>query len=780
MKNEYVGKRVPRVEGLEKVTGRAAYSVDVELPGMLYGAVLRSPLAHARIVAIDLTEARKARGVKAIVTGKDFPFLFGGMLRDQPFLAIDRVRHVGEPVAAVAATTEAEAQEALEKIKVQYEELPAAFDPREALAEGAPILHEKLGEYVVVGPYKNLPGTNVCTLRTFSLGDVNAGFTQSDEIFEDEFYIHTVAHTPMETHAAVAQYLPVEQKYNIWSSTDRPFRLAKELADALGIGINQVRFISTYSGGGFGGKGSMVAEAIAVPLARYSKGRPVKVVFSREEELTASQTRHAAYLKMKTGVKKDGTLVACRAEILWDKGAYSSKGPDVGHRGALTIFGPYRIPHLEMLSRMVYTNKQPAGAYRGFGTTQVTWACEVHMDQIARGLKMDSLEFRLKNGYVEGDAYINGQVMQAVGLKETLEKAAREIGWGVPQPRPSGSRFRGRGLASMIKGTATPTESSCFIKVNPDGSLTLLTSSVEIGAGQKTVLAQIAAETIGVSLDSISIPNPDTAITPYDSGVSSSRTTYHMGNAIRLAGQEIRGKILEMAGEILKADPSRLSFSQGRILDESGGQGLTVKELFSRKFGGRGGGLVAEGRFSPAGSPLLAAGGKEAMSSIFWMFATHAAEVEVDQETGVVKVLKIAAAHDVGTAVNPMGCEQQIEGAAVMGLSNALLEEFKTDQGRILNDTLADYKVATFKDLPQIVPIIVETYHPEGPFGAKGIGEPAAACTAPAIANAIYDAVGVWMKDLPITPEKVLEALHREKNGRQPVGAGFKPALTPE
>jgi carbon-monoxide dehydrogenase large subunit len=428
MKNEYVGKRVPRVEGLEKVTGRAVYSVDVELPGMLYGAVLRSPLAHARILAIDLTEASKCRGVKAIVIGKDFPFLFGGMLRDQPFLAIDRVRHVGEPVAAVAATTEAEAQAAAEKIKVQYEELPAVFDPREALAGGAPVLHEKLGEYVVVGPYKNLPGTNVCVIRTFSLGDVNAGFTQSDEIFEDEFYIHTVAHTPMETHAAVAQYLPAEQKYNIWSSTDRPFRLAKELADAVGIGINQVRFISTYSGGGFGGKGSMVAEAIAVPLARYSKGRPVKVVFSREEELTASQTRHAAYLKMKTGVKRDGTLVACRAEILWDKGAYSSKGSDVGHRGALTIFGPYRIPHLEMLSRMVYTNKQAAGAYRGFGTTQVTWACEVHMDQIARGLKMDPLKFRLKNGYVEGDAYINGQVMQAVGLKETLEGVTREIG----------------------------------------------------------------------------------------------------------------------------------------------------------------------------------------------------------------------------------------------------------------------------------------------------------------------------------------------------------------
>lgn len=765
MKNEYVGKAVPRVEGVEKVTGRAVYSVDVELPGILYGAVLRSPLPHARIIEIDLSEAKNTRGVKTVVTGKDFPFNFGGMIRDQPFLAIDRVRHVGEPVVAVAASTEAGAQEALEKIKVRYEELPAIFDPREALAEGAPLIHENLGKYVHTGPYKSVPGTNICTILTYSLGDVEAGFAQSDELFEDEFYVHAVAHTPMETHAAVAQYIPAENNYIIWSSTDGPYRRAKELADALGISINQVRLISTYSGGGFGGKGAMVAEVIAVALARFSKGRPVKVVYSREEELTASQTRHAAYIKLKTGVKRDGSFTARKAELIWDNGAYASKGPDVANRGGLTIFGPYRIPNLELLSRLVYTNKEPAGAYRGYGTTQVTWACEVQMNMIAQKLKMDPLEIRLKNSYRDGDTYINGQVLHSVGLRETLERASREIGWGSPKPKPQGTRFRGKGLAAMIKGTATPTESSCFIKVNPDGSITLLSSTVEIGAGEKTVLAQIAAETIGAPLASISVPNPDTSFTPFDAGVTSSRTTYHMGNAVRLAGQEVRKKILELAGEILKTGPSRLSLSQATIFEEGVGERLTLKELLSKKFGGRGGGLLAAGRFSPAGSSLLAApGGREGMSSIFWMFATHAAEVEVDTETGVVKVLKIAAAHDVGTAINPVGCEQQIEGAAIMGLSNTLFEEFKMEKGRILNDTLADYKVATIKDLPEIVSIIVETYHPEGPFGAKGIGEPAAACTAPAIANAIFDAVGIWMKDLPITPEKVLAALSQKKS----------------
>ena len=764
MENEYVGKSVPRVEGVEKVTGRAVYSVDVAIPGMLFGAVLRSPLPHARIVEIDISEAKNARGVKTVVTGKDIPFLFGGMIRDQPFLAIDRVRHVGEPVVAVAATTEAGAQEALEKIKVRYEELPAVFDPREALVEGAPLIHENLGEYARTGPFQSVSGTNICTIRTYSLGDVEAGFAQADELFEDEFYVHAVAHTPMETHAAVAQYNPPENHYTIWSSTDGPYRRAKELADALGISINQARFISTYSGGGFGGKGAMVAEIIAVALARFSKGRPVKVVYSREEELTASQTRHAAHIKLKTGVKRDGSFTARKADILWDKGAYASKGPDVANRGVLTVFGPYRIPNLELLSRLVYTNKEPAGAYRGYGTTQVTWACEIQMDMIAQKLKMDPLEIRRKNGYQEKDTYINGQVMHAVGLGETLERASREIGWGSPKPKPQGTRFRGKGLAAMIKGTATPTESSCFIKVNPDGSITLLSSTVEIGAGEKTVLAQIAAETIGVTIESISIPNPDTATTPFDAGVTSSRTTYHMGNAVRLAGQEARRKILELAGEILKTQTSRLRLSRSTIFEEGVGERLTLKELLSKKFGGRGGTLLAEGRFSPAGSPLLAASeGREALSSIFWAFATHAVEVEVDTQTGTVKVLKIAAAHDVGKAINPMGCEQQIEGAAIMGLSNTLFEEFKMEKGRVLNDTLADYKVATIKDLPEIVPIIVETGDPEGPFGAKGVGEAAASCPAPAIANAIFDAVGIWMKHLPITPEKILAAL-KEQN----------------
>lgn len=766
MTTQYVGKPVPRVDALDKVTGSAVYSVDVELPGMLHGAVLRSPLAHGRIVAMDVSEAKAAPGVRAVITGKDFPHLFGPMIKDQPFLAIDRVRYVGEPVAAVAAETEAEAESALEKIRVRYEELPAVFDPKEAALPGAPLVHENLAAYVRSSRYEIVPGTNICTVRTYALGDVARGFAEADEILEDEFSVHAVAHTPMETHAAVVQYASVKEAITVWSSTDAPCRRARELADALGVSVNQVRFISAYSGGGFGGKGALVAEAIGVALARFTRGRPVKVVYSREEELTAAQTRLAACMRLKTGVKKDGTFTARTADIIWDGGAYASKGPEVSARGALTIFGPYRIPNLELLSRLVYTNKENGGAYRGFGTTQVTWACEVQMDIIAEKLGFDPLEIRRKNSYVEGDRYINGQILRGVGLNETLERASREIGWGKPKPGPSEGRVRGRGIATLIKGTNTPTDSYCFIKVNDDASITLLSSTVEIGAGQKTVLAQIAAETIGVPVSSIAVPHPDTAATPYDFGVTSSRSTYHMGNAVRLAGEEVRRRILDLAGSVLQIDPGRLSIAEGKIYEQEAGERITLKALMAKKYGGKGGAILGEGHYTPADSPLLnASPGLEEMSSIFWMFATHAAEVEVDTETGVVKVIKIAAAHDVGRAVNPIGCEQQIEGGVIMGVSNALFEEFKTEKGRILNDTLADYKLATMMDIPEIVPLIVESTHEEGPFGAKGVAEPAVAPTAPAIANAIYEAVGIRIKDLPITPEKILGAL--EKTGKK-------------
>jgi CO/xanthine dehydrogenase Mo-binding subunit len=766
--NKYVGQAVPRIDALDKVTGRAVYCGDIDLPGMLYGAILRSPLAHADIAELATAGAWKVPGVRAVVTGKDFPFIFGTMIKDQPFLAIDRVRYIGEPVAAVAADTEAAAQEAAAKIIASYDELPAVFDPRQAAGKKAIIIHEGMMAYRGAKFYNAVSGTNICTVRRYALGDIKTGFADSDEIFEDEFFVHAVAHTPMETHVGIAQFFNEDGGLSVWSPTDGPHRRVREISEALNIAENKVRIISSYSGGGFGGKGNLVAEAVAIALARFTEGRPVKVVFSREEELCASQTRIGAFIKLTTGVKKDGTLVARQAELLWDNGAYCSKAPDVAVRGALSIFGPYRIPHLELLSQLVYTNKEISGAYRGYGTTQVTMACESQMDIIAEKLGIDPVEIRLKNIYLEGDKYINGQVLQGVGLKDTLEKACAAIRWNEPVANPEGMVRRGKGIAVTIKGTATPSNSGCFIKVHHDGSVAVICSSVEVGAGQKTVLAQIAADSIGVPIAAVSVPHSNTAYAPYDFGVTSSRTTFHMGNAVRLAGQKARQSILELAAEVLKTRVENLDLADGQIMENNRNRRLTIQDIMQRKYGGRGGTVLAEGQYTSAGSPLLQTSpGLEKMSSIFWKFATHAAEVEVDIETGIVKVLRVAAAHDMGKAINPMGCEQQIEGAVIMGISNTLYEEFKMDNGRILNDTLADYKLATLQELPEILPILVESVQTEGPFGAKGIGEPAAAPTAPAIANAIYAAVGVRIKELPITPEKILAALRDKTSGIQ-------------
>ncbi len=768
MKTHYVGARVPRVDAEEKVTGLAIYGFDVDFPGMLYGETLRSPLPHARIVEIETSEARKAPGVKAVVEGRDFPFTFGTAIKDQPFLAVDRVRYVGEPVVAVAAETEAAAMDALQTIRVRYDELPAVFDPREALREGSPLVHPNLDRYPHSG-HPTVPGTNVCVLRTYKFGDVEKGFVEADEIFEDEFSAHAVSHAAIEPHVAVAQYLPTTGHYTIWSSTDRPYLLSRELAVALGIPTDRIRYIVPYVGGAFGGKNTLIAEAIAVALARFTRGRPVKVVFSRQEELTATQVRVGAFMKLKTGVKKDGTLTARRADIVWDSGAYLSNSNGVAIRGAYTIFGPYRIPNIELISRLVYTNKEISGSYRGYGTTQVTWACESQMDIIAHNLGIDPLELRLKNAYAEGDRYINGQALHGVGLKETIERAAQEIGWEKKRQPASTAKRCGKGMAVILKGTLTPTSSCCFIKINQEGKATVICTAPETGGGQKTVLSQIAAEAIGLPLDSVAVTSPDTFITPYNDAVGSSRTTFHMGNAVFAAGQQLRRRILDLAGKTLSADPHQLSLAEGKIYEEGVGERITLKALLSQIFGPAMD-LLGEGFYNPAESPLLAAdpdrkGWDGRMSSIFWMFATHAAEVEVDTETGVVKVIKVAAAHDVGRAINPVTCEQQIEGSVVMGLSNALFEELKMENGRILNDSLADYKLATVLDMPEIVPIIVEAPHREGPFGAKGVGEPAAGAMAPAIANAIFDAVGIRIKDLPITAEKVWAAL-KEKKGR--------------
>ncbi len=762
----YVGSRTPRLDSVGKVTGEAIYAVDVQLPGMLHGAVVRSPHPHARIVSIDVSRARDLPGVKAIVTGEDFPYRFGSAIQDQPFLAMEKVRYVGEPVVAVAATTEHEAQRARDLIHVEYEELPVVADVFAALADNATLVHPDLHDYKR-GGHEIVPHTNINTLYRHKRGDLDAGFAAADYIFEGEYSAQGLSHVALEVHAAIAAYDASSQGYTLWVSTDRPFFLRKELTEGLGLSSTQVRLKVMQVGGSFGGKGVPIAEAVAVALARQTGGRPVRVELTREEDLIATQSRPPAIMKLKTGVTKDGFFTARQADILWDSGAYTAYAVGIAIRGSQTIIGPYRIPNIEILSRQLYTNKQITGSYRGYGTTQVTWACESQMDEIAHKLELDPIAIRLQNGYDEGDSYINGQIMHGVGLKETITRSRDEIGWGEVERKPAPHLRRGKGIATMIKPTMTPSSSNCIINLEEDGRVVVVSAAPEIGAGQDTVLAQIAADTIGVPMQDVRIPATDTALTPYNGPVASSRTTYHMGNAILDAGAQVRSQVFELAGEQFDLDPESLTMTDGVIYDADDAELITLKDLLKR-YVGEGFSITAASRFSTAKSPLLKADpGEEWISSIFWMLCTQAAEIEVDIETGVIRVIKVAAAADVGKAINPMTCEQQIEGGVVMGLSNGLLEEFKLDNGRILNGSLADYKVATIMDIGEIVPILVESYHEDAPFGAKGIGEPAAAATPPAIGNALFDAVGVRIRDMPITPEKVLKALAEKETTEQ-------------
>ena len=764
-----IGKAVRRIDGIERVTGQMRYAVDTVLPRTLHAAIVRSPYPHARILRIDTSRTRGMPGVRAVISFEDAPFFIGGMIADQPFLAHEVVRYVGEPVVAIAAETPLHAQMAAETVKVEYLPLPAVFDMEEALKPDAPLVHEKPSLYRRGAKYQAHDGSNICHIHTVSTGneEVERVFSAADFVFEDEFTVPAVSHTPMEPYAATAVYEPTTGDYTVWSGTDAPHRRLSEIAAALGIASDKLRIISSAVGGGFGGRGAAVPEMLAIALARVTGGRPVQVTFSREEVLTASQTRVASKLRVQTAMRKDGIILARKAHMLWENGAYASKAPEVASRGGMTIIGPYRIPHVSITSTLVYTNKQPSGAFRGFGTTQTSYACEVHMDRIAAAMNLDPLELRLKNAYEEGDEHFSGQKLYGVGLRETLERAAECIGWDRPRKEPQSGKCYGRGIACMIKGTNTPTVSTCIVRLTADGTLHVLSSSVDIGAGQKTIIAQFASESSGIAMRSIRVVQPDTLVTPYDFGCTSSRNTFHMGNAVIRACQEVRRKFLDAAAVALGLPAAELTIQESTVSHPSG-LNMSVREVM-QKICRKGTEFISEGHYSPAGSKMLVRrADSKTDGSIFWLFVTHAAEVEVDTVTGKVKVLHVAAAHDLGKAINPLQCRQQIEGSVVMGMSLALLEELKTENGRVLNDSLLDYKIATMEDVPaQIDTIFVESAHAEAPYGAKGVGEPAAAATAPAIANAIYDACGVWIRDMPFSPERVLAALREKAQSNQ-------------
>lgn len=765
-----VGKPVTRVDAEEKVTGEAVYGYDLVLPNMLYGKVLFSPRPHARIKRIVTEQAGRYPGVHAVITGKDAPWTHGESIKDKPFLAQGKVRYIGEPVAAVAAENEDAAEAAVRLIEVEYEDLPAYVSPEEACRPGAVAIHEDFAGYRKMNFIVGAPMPNVCEHFKLRTGEIERGLREADIVLEERYSVPIIQHAAMEPHSAHAQVDPETGRVTIWVANDAPFRALHEISEALELPKEKIRFINPLQGGGFGSKGGLKVEPIAVALAFHTGGRPVRVKFNREETFISTLTRHEAVVHIKSGVKKNGTLSARQMTLFWGAGAYAEKSPTVCIRGSLPAPGPYRIPHVKVDGYAVYTNKPVAGSYRGYGIPQGAWACEQHTDELARRLKMDPLEFRLKNVFVEGDISYWGEQLHAVGLKETLMKAAEAIEWGKNGSRVEGFKGLrvGKGLACISKPTRTPTTSAAGVVINTRGEVTVLAGTVEIGQGCNTILSQLAAEELKVPIAKVRMAPLDTDVIPFDASTTSSRSTYHMGNAVRRAAIDAREKIALIAAPMLEAKPEDLAFSDGKVcLRDHPEMSLAIGEVIRRKLGSDAT-LRGDGSYTfEIAKDLDLETGHSDHASAFYMYATQAAEVAVDEETGRVRILRMAAAHDVGKAINPLNCVAQIEGGLAMGIGSALHEQLVIDeQGKVRNPSFLDYHLVTALDLPQMIPIIVECPEPEGPYGAKGLGEPGLAPTPAAIGNAVADALGLRIYDLPLTPERVYWAIRQKKKNK--------------
>jgi CO/xanthine dehydrogenase Mo-binding subunit len=710
MSHAVIGKPIPRVEGVEKVTGKARYAADVHPPGLLWGKVARSPLPHARILRVSTDKARALPGVQAVLTAEDLPpVLVGRRMHDMPVLARDRVRFVGEPVAAVAAETLETAEEAVALIDVEYEELPAVFDPLEALMERAPILHRDPGAYA--GAPKERPHPNVQSIQRHREGDPERGFGEAVRVFEHTFRTPRAHQGYLEPRASVVS-LDAEGRVQVWTCNKTPFRLKEQLAQALQLEPERIRINPVPIGGDFGGKGFFTDVPLAYHLARATR-RPVKLVMSYTEELMAGCPRHPSIITLRTGVDGDGRIVARTARAVFDGGAYAAfkPRPNVDLHGGHQAGGVYRIPHIEAESVCVYTNNVPGGHARSPGEPQMIFAVESHTDMIAHDLGMNPADFRRRNLIGEGERLGTGHRVERVKARETLEAALEAGDWRAPRrPRV------GRGLA-MSQRFAGLGDGSARLRLEADGTFRLITPILDTGTGAHTVFRQIVAEVLGVALDRILVSIGDTDTFANDAGVGGSRVTRVGGQAVHRAA-------------------------------------LAMREALARPAADRTAPLETEGRFSV----------NEAETAT--SFSAQVAEVEVDPETGAIKVLRMATVHDAGRVINPIGHQGQIEGGLLQGLGLAMMEELRAADGRISTLSLGDYKLPVTKDAPPLTTVILEDGSGPGPFEAKAIGEMSISPVAPAIANAIFDACGVRITELPLTAEKVFFALQDRRSTR--------------
>ncbi|MBI2881482.1 MAG: xanthine dehydrogenase family protein molybdopterin-binding subunit [Candidatus Tectomicrobia bacterium] len=756
-----LGKNLPRIDGRPKATGESQYAADRSVPGCLAGRILRSPYPHARILRIDTSRAEKVRGVKAVLAGKDFPPVrFGQWILDETLFARDKVRYIGDEVAAVAATDDDAAQEALERIQVDYRELPAVFSPEEALRPGAPLVHEDFAKSKALFRVVGREGNQACKVR-FHYGDVNVGLSQADEVIENRFRTHPQHPMYLETHAALVE-CDSTGNLTVWVTTQSVFKSQELIAKLLDMPLSRVRVVGSTVGGGFGGKKPRV-EHYAAALA-YKTRKPVRIVLSREEDLAATFQRHPAVVDIRSGVKKDGTLTAWDFQMVMDTGAYADHGPSILAMAAFHARGPYRTPHVHIEGRLVYTNKPISGAFRGYGNPQATWAVESQMDIIARELGIDPLELRRKNAMGDGDPMVNGQRHPEVRLRETLDQAAEVFGWGKRPGTPSGGKKRGIGIACGSHPSGGM-GSSALVKVMADGTVQVLSGVIEIGPGEYTVAAQVAAETLGVPYEKVRMVAADTDGTPFENITAASRVTFSLGHSVRLAAEDARREILRRAAKMLEARPEDLRAESERVfLASAPDRGLSYAEVAKAANLHLDGPILGKGSFSANSPPVVPENIEGSAFRDFPAqgFVTHIAEVEVDGETGEVEVLRMVCSHDIGRAINPTGVEGQIEGGVTQGIGYALIEEMIFEGGALVNGSLASYEIPGTLDVPPIEPHFVEKPDPAGPYGAKGVGEAVLVPTAPAIANAVYDAIGARVKDLPITPHKVLQALRKK------------------
>ncbi len=765
-----VGENVTRKDAREKVTGSAIYTDDIQFgPNLLWARIVRSPHPHALIKSIDTSAAEKLPGVKAVVTGKDFPGLTGLYLRDRHIFCRDRVRYVGDPVVGIAAVSEEIAQKATELVKVEYEVLPPVTDAEFGASPEAPLLHPDLGSYEVVNFINPQPGTNKANHFKIRKGDVDQVWEKCAAVVERKYKIPHIQHVPIEPHIVIAK-VDDTGHITLWASSQSPFAQRHLIAVAMGVSEGQIQVIAPYVGGGFGSKAGVSMEALAVAIATKTKGRPVKLRLTREEEFYTAFVRQGLTSHFKIGCDKEGNLLALESSYYWDAGAYTEYGVNITRASGYSGTGPYDIPNVKIDAYCVYTNHPVGGPMRGFGMPEMHSGLEQCMNDLAHQVGVDPVDFRIKNCVRENDIIVTGMKMHPIGLAECIEKAAKAIDWGHKGKPSQPNKRRGQGIAIMWKAPAMSPNagSSAWLKMNEDASIEIGVGGQEIGQGTFTVMAQIAAGALGVPYDWIKIATPiDTKYSPYEWQTVASRLTWSMGNAVKLAALDARRQILEMVAEAWNEKIDNLDIVNGHVISYQTEESISLKDIVvfgmpkPNYNGWIGGPVYGRGQFMPHYvTNLDKETGQGERAVVHYTVGAQAVEVEVDLDTGKIEVIKASSAFDVGKAINPEMVKAQMEGGFVQGMSTAFYEALKLKDGVLQNPSFVDYRIATSTDIPrEIHSIIVETPQDDGPWGARGIGEHSMVPTIPAIANAVYDAIGIYPGNPPFEADKIYLAM---------------------